>query len=560
MPATASSDRTQRLVDLLATVGLDLELGQVLERVMSSACLITDARHGILLLANSESQVTDFVLHGFSTEERRIMGPQPDFLGMTGILSRSRRAVRVEDTRTAERVVNFPPGHPTPSTILSLPIAMPDESLGQIYLADKASGTQFTEADERGLEALVTAAGIAIRNARLHERERRRHLWLEATAEITHQLLGEVDRDRALRTVTRRLRDVSGADACGMLLVDPTDPSLVDLDALEGIEISRPAGIRTALSGLPAKVVETGQGVVTRDFALDAGSELPPNVRDALADIGLGMVMPLNAHGDTIGTLFVGWRRGSPDERLAATERPLVEMFASQAALVLQQVRAQRIRARLLVLEDRDRIAHDLHDAVIQRLFAIGTRLHSASGLSTRPEVQRRITTAIDDLDETTQVIRSTIFHLHDHDLRDEPSIRDRLLAEVDASRERFGFAPRLVLHGGIDTVAAQTRRELVGVLRDALAVAAKHGSPSLRRGGSRSRRRRTLAHRVRRRLQRLRRRRAHARHPARPSGNQSTTTGRHLYRSHHGQGRHCAGVADPSPSRIVTNWSVPPG
>ncbi len=463
------------LVDAILAVGTDLEIRHVLNRVVTAACALVDATYGVILLGTQDRHLTDFVLHGFSADELRRIGEVPDFGEVLEPLFQSELPRRF--SRVTGRPPGFPAYHPAISTLLEVPIAMRDETFGHIYLANKRGEAEFTEDDEDSILALVTAAAISIQNARLYEQERRRQQWLEAASEMTHLLLGEVNRDEALRTVTRLLRDVSGLDYAGMLLLDPAAPETVVLEAVVGKELEHTAGTKAPLQGLTARIVATGRGIVSQDLLKVEGADPPPGWQLAISEMGLGMLLPLRTPGENIGVLFAGWRRGSPHERLAAREAPLVEMFASQAALALQQVQAQDNRARLLVLEDRDRIAGDLHDAVIQRLFAIGTRLHSAVGLSTRPEVQRRITEAIDDLDKTTREVRSAIFQLHDHEA-ELPSLRDRLLAEVDASRELFGRTPRLVLAGAVDSTPVHLQQELIDAIREALVIAGKHGSP----------------------------------------------------------------------------------
>jgi two-component system, NarL family, sensor histidine kinase DevS len=357
---------------------------------------------------------------------------------------------------------------------------MRDETFGHLYLGECGGEIDNAVAplspdDEEALLALAAAAGIAIQNARLYKGERRRQQWLQAASEMTHLLLGQVNRDQALRMVTGRLREVSGACYASLILLDPAVPGTMVMEAADGLGLEYTTGTRTNVRGIPAMVMESGEGLVTRDLPGEPSFDPPPEWRKALSVVGLGMVLPLIASGETLGVLYVGWQRASPQELLATQEVPLVEMWASHAALALRQVQAQRNSARLLVLEDRDRIARDLHDAVIQRLFSAGTRLHSASGLSNRPEVQRRIAEAIDELDETTRDVRSAIFQLHEPHGESIVSIHDQLLAEIDLARDLFGFTPRIVLNGPVDTLPEAFHNEVVTALRHALTVAGKH-------------------------------------------------------------------------------------
>ncbi len=477
MDEAAAAERMRTLVEAILRIGSDLELAHVLERATRSACVLTDARFGFMLLLGPDNEVTDCFSAGLSAEEKAEMGDSPDFRGIVEMVRHSDRGLRLSVTDSMS-TVSLPTHHPAVTSLVGVPVVQRDRSLGQLYVCNKVGAATFTKADENAVLALAAASGIAIENAHLYERERRRQQWLEAAAEVTHLLLGDVKKDQALGTVTRLLREVSGADYAGILLLDPTSPDTVDMEAVEGLGLEPTSGTRTTVEGIPAQVVGSGRGLVSADITREEGYSPPESWREALSVVGLGMVMPLNAPDEILGTLYVGWVRGSPHARPAAREAPLVEMFASQAALALQQVRAQDNRARLLVLEDRDRIASDLHDAVIQRLFAIGTRLHSAVGLSTRPEVRRRITGAIDALDETTQEVRSAIFQLHHPEAENLPSVRESLLTEVDAARAVFGFTPRLVLHGGTEGISPEGQRVLLEIVREAFALTARRGLP----------------------------------------------------------------------------------
>jgi signal transduction histidine kinase len=329
------------------------------------------------------------------------------------------------------------------------------------------------------VQAFANQAALAIQQAQTQEESVRRQRWLEAAAGMTRMLLDDVDQGEAMRLVIGRLRDVSGADYVGILLVDPEDPAHTILMRIEGVGLEGTGGSRVARRGLTARVIETGERVVSDDLTQEPDYDPPSEWREALSVIGLGMLMPLIAAGDVIGVLYVGWARGSAHERAARREVDLVDAFAGQTALALRQVWYREDRSRMRVLEERDRIAADLHDVVIQRLFAIEMRLHSAAGLSDQPEVRRRVDQGIEDLDDIIREVRSAIFHLRDDEPR-HASIRDELLSEIDSARAMLGFTPRLVIRGPVEQgVPSRVRGELVPALRDALANAAAHASPT---------------------------------------------------------------------------------
>ena len=316
-----------------------------------------------------------------------------------------------------------------------------------------------------GAEEVITIDGV-------DQGEHRDRAWLQAALALTRLLVGEVERSEALHTVARRLREVSGADYVAIGLDNPAYPEGTGFfAAVEGLGLEHLADKPTSKQGLSARVVQTGVAVVSPTITLEEGFDPPAEVAGALAVLGLGMYLPLTVAGKVLGVLVAGWRRGSPQERVAAQEVPLVEMFAGHAALVLQQ-----FQARLLVLQERDRIADDLRDVAIERLLAIGTHLHGLAGMVTRPETRQRVSEAIDDLDESTQQIRTAIFALQQERSQDRRSTSLSILDRIDAARAVLGITPRLVVDGLVDrTLPPAVERELVHAVGECLASAATH-------------------------------------------------------------------------------------
>ncbi|MEQ4204536.1 GAF domain-containing protein [Actinopolymorpha sp. B9G3] len=362
-----------------------------------------------------------------------------------------------------------------------MPLTAEGETMGVLALTWRRGSPDEAVAieDAELMQSFADQAALALHQQRLQYDRERRGRWLEAGFGLTRLLLNDVDRDEALTMVIRRFRAVSAADYAGLITVDPADADTAVLAVVEGLDLESTAGTRIGRRGLTARVIETRQRVVSDDLTHEPEYDPPPEWAEAMSVIGLGMLIPLVVSGDVFGILYAGWRRGSPQERVGRREIDMVEAFAGQAALALQHVQSQEARARMRVLEDRDRIASDLHDVVIQRLFAVEMRLHSAAGLSTDPQVRQRIDAAIDDLDDMTREVRSTIFSLH-HEEGDEASIRSQLLYEIDSARAVLGFTPRLVVRGPVDRgVSPRLRSELVPAVRDALANAAAHLSPT---------------------------------------------------------------------------------
>ncbi len=358
------------------------------------------------------------------------------------------------------------------------PLTASGEVLGVLFTAwnRESPCARVARRETELVRSFADQAALVLQQIQAQEDRDRRQRWLEATTEMTRVLLGDVDRDEALRVVTRRLREVSGADYGGVIMIDPADPYRSLFVIIDGLGLEIAQGTRVSQRGLTARVIRSAQAFITDDLAHEPDYSPHPGLEKALSGVGLCMLTPLVASGEVLGVLVAGWLKGSPHAGAAKREHALVQSFADQAALILQRVEAQRDRGRLLVLEDRDRIAGALHHVIIQRLFDIGTRLETAAGLADNPQVQQRVTEAIGALDETTQQVRSTIFELAPDDVR---TIESRLLDEIDSARALLGFTPRLVVRGPLErSVPPRIRRELVPVVREALANAATHASP----------------------------------------------------------------------------------
>nr|WP_238344961.1 GAF domain-containing protein [Actinopolymorpha cephalotaxi] len=472
------------MVEAIVDVGSEVDVETVGTRVAAASARLTGARTAILRLGSgssagagsgSGSSAARTFRHGVGTEDARRLLAGPELT-----------AAREEVAETGEAV------HRPGLLALPLPAGGPDgaeeagstngtgstdgTSTGVLYLLNRRD-TSFSPDDEVAVTILGTAAVTALHNAERYETERRRRRWLRSTSELTYQLLGELDRHDAVELLVTRLREVSGADFGALLLLDPSTPGTVILESAHGEGIEGTSGGRAPLRGLTAQVVSSGQSVVSDDIRSVPGYNPPPAWHAALANVGLAMLTPLAAEGEVLGVLFAGWQQGSDSERLTATDVALVEMFANQAALALRQQRAQEERVERGVLEDRDRIAADLHERVIRLLFDVSAKLHLVAGLRDRPDVGSRVERAIGDLDAATREVRGAIFALTEPPPGTQ-SLHADLLAAIDRARERFGLVPRLVVHGPLESVPPKVRAELVAAARSAFDRIEEAGPP----------------------------------------------------------------------------------
>ena len=180
--------------------------------------------------------------------------------------------------------------------------------------------------------------------------------------------------------------------------------------------------------------------------------------------------------GEVFGNLYLTDKRS--DEAFSEADEELLVGFATAAGIAIDNARLHASLSELALLQDRERIAMDLHDTVIQQLFAVGLSLQAMLRRVKDPDLAGRIETAVDDLDTTIKQIRTTIFDL------DAPAqaagLRDRLLALVAEVRHALPSVPAMVFEGPIEVAVDQaTADELVVVLREALSNVARHAEAS---------------------------------------------------------------------------------
>ncbi|AQS72225.1 histidine kinase [Streptomyces pactum] len=371
-------------------------------------------------------------------------------------------------TRTPDRG-----GVPETAPRLRVPIHVRDEEFGELHLAGRPGGVPFTAEDEQLLRVLATQAGIAIGNARLYETARQRERWLEGAAAVTTALLTEDSADDALTTVAERARLLAGASA-GVIL-QPTAEGGMEIVTASTPE--DPGGIVGATIAPGSPVLEQllgGEPVFVADSATDP--RMTTHVRHRF---GPSMMLPLQANGRLIGTLALPRRRG--DRPYTDVERLLATQFASQAALALVLADARRGRERLAVYEDRDRIARDLHDLVVQRLFATGLMLESTQRRPGAEDVRDILGRAVDELRSTVQEVRTTILALRQSPADPPAGLRGRVLGETASAAALLGFPPSTRFTGAVDTrVPDGVADRLLTALRHALTDAA--GRPGVSR------------------------------------------------------------------------------
>ncbi|MFF7363918.1 GAF domain-containing protein [Streptomyces sp. NPDC008125] len=469
--------RVPQLLEAMRSVGTGLDLHSTLDRICETAAELAHARYAAIgVVDESVDGLLDFVTHGMSEEQaRRIGRPPSGHTGLLGALIHEPAPVVLTDLTTDPRYAGFPPGHPPMRTFLGVPIRVQGQIFGNLYLAEKHHGGTFNDYDLHMVRVLATEAGIAIGNARLYEAARRRERWIDGSVAVTTALLAGGDADDALSVVAEQARRLAESAAGAVLLpVGRNGADGLEVVAVASDDPSTSLGVIIGPESPVISALLAGEPVFVDDAATD-----PRLISRASERYGPNMLLPMRSGGRMLGALSMPRKQGQ--RPFSEAERTLAAQFAAQAALALMMAEAQRDRERLAVYEDRDRIARDLHDLVIQRLYATGMMLESAQRRSVVPEVREGVGRAVDELDTTIQEIRTAIFALQQEPAEAPSGLRVRVLRELNMAAVPLGFTPSHRFLGAIDTLVSEsTGKNLIAALREALSNAFRHARASV--------------------------------------------------------------------------------
>ena len=462
--------RIQHLLDAFLSVSTGLDLPSTLRRIVESACDLVDARYGALgVLRQGGGGLAAFIHVGIGDELAARMGSLPEGKGVLGQLITEPYPLRIPDLSKHPSSVGFPPHHPPMKTFLGVPVLVRGDVFGNLYMTEKRHG-QFTAEDEAVLTALAGAAGIAIDNAHLYEESEIRRRWLAAVADVRALLLEAPSAADALALIAERIADLTQADATWLLMGPAPDSGAYTISAQSGEGLHDLIGEEFAPGDSPVlDAVDQAGGVVTLDLSVMAYETRNPHI-----DWGPCIAIPLRgAHTDSAVIIAARKAGAAPfDESVT----PLVTAFADQASAALDVAARQRLARQLDVYEDRDRIARDLHDHVIQRVFAAGLALQAVLPRVSDPQVHGRIQSVVRQLDDTVRDIRTTIFDLQTTDTVDSGgSLRRRLLDIVTETANGI-LQPTVRMSGAVDSlVTGELAADVEAVVREGMSNAARH-------------------------------------------------------------------------------------
>lgn len=432
--------RLHQMVDAIVSVGDDLSLPAMLQRIAAAAHALVSAGHTSLVTIGGEGRPPECVHvggdHAFAHRVEALAAVRADELAALGYLV--------------------------------VPISIGDGLFGNLLLL-RADGRDFTESDSALLHTLARAAGVAIANSQLYDDARRRQAWLAASADVASGVLNS-DPAKAYDMVSAGARRVVGAKVCW---IEFANGDQIDIVAADGpLADVLPKSVPADKAVFFNDICSTGQPVVLDDAAGDP--RLRPLVPEGGGKVGPLLGVPLTAAGRNFGVLLMGNERGGT--QFTPLDVEMARAFAGRSAQTLEFARAEDDRRRLTVLEDRNRIARDLHDVVIQRLFGLGLRLERLRSQLPDP-VSAQLADINANLDETIDEIRNTVFSLRIVP-GDRSSLRADILKIVEPSTFLLSFAPRVRFEGSVDhSVPDEVAPHLLATVSEALSNVVRHAN-----------------------------------------------------------------------------------
>lgn len=473
----AARDQTEKLLRVIAEIGAGLDLDATLHRIISAARELTSAPYGALAVRDRHANLISFVHEGMDAETVRRIGHHPVGKGLLSLSLLDTPALRMDDLTAHPAAAGFPEHHPAMRAFLAVPITIRGAVFGNLYLTHVDEARVFSDADEMAARALAFAAAVAIDNAQVFERERMSVKWIEASREITTALLSRTEpHRRPMQLIAERACALTDAEQAIVLVpADPGEPGNPEVDTLVvsaavGLPAADVLGQRVPVRGSTSGAVfKSGEPLITDEFRYPIQAFTDAGRRPAI-------VMPLRARDEVVGVIAIA--RGTEQPPFDESYLDLVRDFATHAAIALALAAAREDARQLAVLADRERIAHDLHDHVIQRLFAAGMDLQGTLARARSPEVADRLNRTLDDLQTIIEEIRTTIFALRSPaavagDFRHRIQ---RVIAELTENRD---LVTTVRMDGPMTAVGAELAEHAEAVTAEAVSNAVRHSGAS---------------------------------------------------------------------------------
>lgn len=471
----AARDQMEHLLRVIVEIGSGLDPEATFHRIIAAARELTSAPYGALAIRDADGNLVSFVHEGMDAPTVGRIGHLPVGKGLLSLSLLDTPALRMDDLTAHPAAVGFPEHHPPMRAFLAVPITIRDTVFGNLYLTHVDPQRVFSESDEMTARALAFAAAVAIDNAQVFERERTSVKWMEASREITTALLSSEPHRRPLQLIAERARVLTDAEQAIVLVPDDTGAPEEQVDTLVvsaavGRHAAEVIGQRVPVQGsTTGAVFRVGEPLITGEFRYPI---------QAFTDVGQrpAVVMPLRAHDEVVGVIAIA--RGADQPPFTEGYLDVVRDFATHAAIALVLAAAREDARQLTILAERERIAHDLHDHVIQRLFAAGMTLQGTLARVRSPEVAERLNRTLDDLQTIIEEIRTTIFALKspaDANVDFRHRIQ-RVVTDLAANRD---VVTTVHMDGPMTTVTGELADHAEAVVAEAVSNALRHSGAS---------------------------------------------------------------------------------
>jgi signal transduction histidine kinase len=474
--------RAQRLLDTGLALAAELSLPTLLQSISDLAVELTGARYGALgVLSADGAHLDDFITSGMTEAQRAEIGALPRGAGILGVLIREPESLRLASIQAHPRSYGFPPNHPPMQSFLGAPIRAHGRVFGNIYLTDKQGASEFSADDEAALLVLATQAGVAIANAQLYAAVQLRERWLESVRDVATTLLSGDTAHTALQQVSLKARELVDAD---MATISVPETGGLRIMVADGVAAGALIDVEVPLAGsLSDEVMRTERALVVED----ARHSPLTQPMASIAGIGPMILVPLSLRSSSPGVLAVGRLAGRPT--FSPADIPLLQSFSQQASVALEYARALSEVSRLGMVEDRERIARDLHDGVIQSLFAVGIGLQGMAGLVADPGLADRMQQYVAEIDRVIGDVRSYIFGLRPSVLT-AGNLTNTLEQLAHETQERSGVTVVVDVDLTLEAPLQDASMQIVHIVREALSNVGRHAGAatcriSIRREGS---------------------------------------------------------------------------
>nr|WP_239655346.1 GAF domain-containing protein [Mycobacterium riyadhense] len=466
----------ERLLHVIVEIGADLDLDATLRRIVLAARDLTSAPYGALAVRDPEGTLIAFVHAGIDDESVRRIGHLPVGKGVLGVSLTETPALRLDDLTMHPAAVGFPEHHPPMRAFLGVPITIRGTVFGSLYLTHVEPGRVFSESDEYAARALAFAAAVAVDNAQVFERERTSVKWMEASREITTALLSSAEpQRRPVQLIAERACALTESEQAIVLVPLDSDlpadeTGMLVVSAAVGVNAADVIGERVPVAGsTTGGVFRSGQPLITESLSYPIQGFTDVGQRSAI-------VMPMCAHDEVAGVITLA--RGAYQQPFDDSDVDLVRQFATHAAIALMLASGRENARQLTILAERERIAHDLHDHVIQRLFATGMDLQGTLARARSPEVVDRLNRTLDDLQTIIEEIRSTIFQLKSPLVRDS-GFRRRIQRVVADLTEHCDIVTTVHMDGPMSAIGGELAEHAEAVATEAISNVVRHSGAS---------------------------------------------------------------------------------